>query len=410
MPRIDPERLLADLEHLRSFGARGTGVVRQSLSEVDMASRHWLCERLREAGLEPLVDGVGNVIGRSPNPGKALLLGSHSDTQPTGGWLDGALGVIYGLEVARALGEDHATRGFTIDVAAWIDEEGTYIGMLGSRSFCGDITPDAIDAARARNGRPLREALGEAGVAGRPAARLDAARYAGYLEAHIEQGPWLEAEGKRIGVVTAIIGMRDFFIHFEGEQNHAGTTPMAMRKDAGAALIEFAHRVQCEFPALAGERTVWTIGSVTFEPGAPSIIPGRARMLLQFRDPDETLLDTLEDDIRRLIDEANAAGPVHVRMELRDNSAVATPMDSDLQAHIARAAERHAAGQWVRMPSGAAHDAQTLARCMPAAMLFVPSINGVSHSFAEDTRREDIVLGCQVLASAAATILQKQAQ
>ncbi len=407
-PRIDAQRLLSDLTTLRTFGACGTGVVRRSLSPIDMESRHWLAGRMREAGLDARIDGVGNVIGRSRNPGPALLVGSHTDTQPTGGWLDGAMGVIYGLEVVRALGEASATRDLALDVASWVDEEGTYVGMLGSRSFCGSISGEAVERAVNADGRRLVDALREAGLAGVEPARLEPARYRGYLEAHIEQGPYLEAKGKRIGVVSTIIGMRDFDVRFSGAQNHAGTTPMSLRKDAGAALIEFAHRVQTDFADLASERTVWTIGRVGFAPGAPSIIPGRAEMVLQFRDPEEARLDALEAHAQALVAAANARGPVEVELTRRDNSAAPAAMDPTFQEHIARAAESHAPGPWIRMPSGAAHDAQEMARRMPAAMLFVPSIGGVSHDFAEDTEEADIALGCQVLASAAASILSEK--
>ena len=144
MVRIVPQRLMADLHELRSFGATGTGVVRPAFSSVDIESRHWLVEKMTEAGLDACIDGIGNVIGTSRNSGKALLTGSHSDTQPTGGWLDGAMGVIYGLEAARALGECDETHHLALDVASWMDEEGAYFGYLGSRSFCDDIAPDQI--------------------------------------------------------------------------------------------------------------------------------------------------------------------------------------------------------------------------------------------------------------------------
>ena len=137
MPDINPTRLIDELKHLRTFGAVGAGVVRPSLSPDDMASRRWLRERMVEAGLDAHIDGIGNVIGRSHNRGKALLVGSHSDTQPRGGWLDGAMGVIYGIEIVRAFAEDPATRDVAIDAVAWVDEEATYLGCLGSRSFCG---------------------------------------------------------------------------------------------------------------------------------------------------------------------------------------------------------------------------------------------------------------------------------
>ena len=406
MPTINAKRLLDDLKTLRSFGASGNGVVRRSFSAVDLASRRWLVERFTEAGLDARIDGVGSVIGRSRNPGKTLLIGSHTDTQPTGGWLDGAMGVIYGLEVARALSESEDTKALAVDVASWIDEEGSYLGLLGSLSFCGDLPDGAIHTGVSDDGHRLTDALKEAGLDGQAVATLEPERYAGYLEAHIEQGPYLEAEKKRIGVVTSIIGMRDFTVVFRGQQNHAGTTPMSLRRDAGAALIEFSHEITTAFRAQAGERTVYTIGHVEFFPGAPSIIPGEARMILQFRDPAESKLDEFASVLLELFDKFNTTGPVSVEVSGRSNDAEAAGMDTGFQRHLIEAACLHAPDAWVSMPSGAAHDAQVLAKHMRAAMLFVPSIGGISHDFAEDTSEEDIALGCQVMATAAATILQ----
>ncbi len=403
-PRIDPERLLSDLKTLRSFGACGNGVVRQSFSDTDMAARRWLAGRMAEAGLETRIDGVGNVIGRSPNAGRALLMGSHTDTQPRGGWLDGALGVIYALEVARALADDRASAHLPLDIASWMDEEGTYLDCLGSASFTETVGDEEIRGATDPNGRSVAKALRAVGLVGEAPARLEPERHRAYLEAHIEQGPVLEAEGKRIGVVTSIVGVRTLILTFGGQQNHAGTTPMALRRDAGDALIVLAARLREALHALLAERTVFTIGRVVFDPGADSIIPGRAEMSLQFRDGDEAQLDRMAAAVHRLIEAANEAGPVSV--DLAESFKLeGAPMDQGLQDHLAAAAERHAPAAWMRMPSGAAHDAQIFARRMPSAMLFVPSIGGISHDFAEDTAEADIVLGCQVLASAAAEIL-----
>ena len=400
---IDGERLLADLKRLREFGACGTGVVRTSLSPVDLESRRWLCRRLEGAGLDARIDGAGNVVGRSRNLGKAVIVGSHSDTQPTGGWLDGAMGVIYGLEVARALSEAPATKDRAVDVASWLDEEGRFYGCFGSFSFVDEAPAHALDAAD-DTGLTLRDALRGAGLEGAAPERLDPERHVAYLEAHIEQGPYLEEEGNRIGVVTSIVGSRNFTVEFEGEQNHAGTTPMSRRRDAAHAMVEFAHSVYREFPAAAGERTVWTIGEMALEPGAVSVVPGKARMNLQFRDQDPAVLDRLEALVRALVARADA-GRCDVDMRPRSHHSVPAPMDADLRGHLERAAERHAPGRWTAMPSAAVHDAQVLARHLPSAMLFVPSIDGISHAFEEDTGEEDIVLGCQVLATATASVL-----
>ncbi len=404
-PKIDPERLLTDLRTLRSFGACGTGVVRPAFSETDMAARRWLAGRMAEAGLDARIDGVGNVVGRSPNEGAALLMGSHTDTQPRGGWLDGALGVIYALEAARALAEDPESARLPLDIGSWMDEEGSYLGCLGSASFTGTTSDEEIRAATDRDGRSVAEALAAAGLAGAPPARLDPARHRAYLEAHIEQGPVLETAGLRLGVVTSIVGVRTFTLTFRGQQNHAGTTPMALRRDAGDALIAVAAEARTAMRALLGERTVFTIGRVAFDPGADSIIPGKAEMTLQIRDADEAQLDRMADALRALVAAARAAHPVEIDLVESRSGLAGALMDEGLQAHLAAAAERHAPGAWMKLPSGAAHDAQVFARRLPAAMLFVPSIGGISHDFAEDTAEADIVLGCQVLASAAASLL-----
>lgn len=407
MPKIDPDRLLADLRRLADFGRYKTGVHRPTFSPQDVESRAWLERRFAEAGLDARIDGVGNVIGSSRANGPKLLMGSHSETQPHSGWLDGAMGVIYALEVARAFAEDPECAGLGIDVASWADEESHYAGMLGSRSFVGNLTEADIDAARNRDdGTPLREALERAGYAGRPRALIDPSRYVGYVEAHIEQGDSLEATAKRIGVVTGIVGIWQYRIAFSGIQNHAGTTRMAIRKDAGVALVKLACAIEEAFPRVAGERTVWTTGRITLDPGAPSIVPGGAEMMFQFRDADPDRLLLLEKTLYDLVAAADAAGPCGVTIENLTRSEPKL-MDEAFQAALEAAAAAHAPGLHVRMPSGAGHDAQVLARKLPSAMLFVPSIGGISHHYAENTSDEDIVLGCQVLADAAERILKQ---
>ena len=405
MPRIDPECLLSDLRELRAIGAQGRGVVRPAFSAADMEARRWLKHKYEEAGLEATIDGVGNVLGRSRNSGRALLIGSHSDTQPTGGWLDGALGVIYGLEVVRALGADDATRALPLDAVSFQDEESRFVSCLGSRSLTGQLTPEIEQQAVDSNGVTLADALRDAGLTGVSRLHVSNERYAGFIEAHIEQGPHLEDSGRRIGVVTGIVGLRSIRFIFRGQQNHAGTTMMAHRRDATTALYELAHRINLEFPKAAAERTVWTMGRIRVEPNATSIVPGYAELDLQFRDPSEAPLDVFETIVERLVSEMNARDGVAIEASRSRVPIPPTRMDDGLQAHIEAAAERHAPGNWQRMPSGALHDAGVISASIPSAMLFIPSIGGISHDFAEDSRDADIVIGCQVLADAAASIL-----
>ncbi len=396
-PAIDPARLLADLYALRKIGEYKTGVHRPTYSADDVTARRWFADRLTEAGLQPEIDGIGNVIGRSAAPGPKLLLGSHLETQPHAGWLDGAMGVIFGLEVARALGHG-------IEVGAWADEEGHFGNFLGSRSFVRGLEEAEIAATLNRHdGTRLPDALAAAGLAGVPRALLDPSRYRGYLEAHIEQGDELDSSGLRLGVVTSIVGIWQYSIRFEGVQNHAGTTRMAIRKDAGVALVELAHAIGARFPLVAGPRSVWTTGRILLDPGAASIVPGGAEMLFQFRDADPARLQVMEQALEALVAEADA-GPCRVTLT---NLSRSTPkvMDAGFQDALERAAEGAAPGMSIRIPSGAGHDAQIFAERLPSAMLFVPSIGGISHHYSENTRDEDLVLGCQVLAAAAAEIL-----
>ncbi len=397
MPNIDGQRLLNDLYTLRKMGEYKTGVHRPTFSPEDVQSRHWLAGRLTEAGLTASIDGIGNVHGRCPAPGLKLLMGSHLETQNHAGWLDGAMGVLYGLEVARALGQG-------IDVTAFADEEGHFGSFIGARSFCGALTEAEMDTLGNRNtGQSLRDALAQAGFAGRPRLEVDPARYRGYIEAHIEQGAELEDLGLKIGVVTAIVGSRRFRIVVDGVQNHAGTTRMSIRKDAGVALSRLSVAIHDLFPKIAGPRTVWTMGRILLEPNQPSIVPGRAECLFQFRDTDPAVLDRLDAAFAQLVAEANE-GPCRVTVAERSQT-VPAAMSPAFQDALDKAAETHAPGLHQRMPSGAGHDAQIVSTRIPAAMLFVPSIGGISHHWSENTADEDIVLGCQVVADAAAAIL-----
>lgn len=397
MPKIDAYRILGDLHALRRIGEYLTGVHRPALSTDDIRSRLWLAEKLTEAGLTAEIDGIANVYGWGRSGGRKLLLGSHLETQPHAGWLDGAMGVLFGLEAARVLGSG-------IDVAAWFDEEGWFGSFPGSRSFCGTLPESEIDGMKRRgDDMPLRAALTEAGWAGRPRVRADPSRYLGYLEAHIEQGAELELSGDRIGVVTAIVGSHRFRVVFDGEQNHAGTTRMARRKDAGVALVRFATAVNERFPRIANERTVWTTGQITLDPGSPSIVPGKAEMVFQFRDTDAALLARLDEELRSLVAEADQ-GPCRVSLITTGTTAPAL-MAPQFQDAIAASAQKHCVGQYQCMPSGAGHDAQILAGTMPSGMMFVPSIGGISHHYAENTSDDDLVLGCQVFVDAAAALL-----
>lgn len=403
-PRANGERVLADLNALRALGAYKTGVHKPTFSEPHRQSLDWLVRKLPEAGLAGAIDGIGNVVGTSAKPGPKLLAGSHLESQNYAGWLDGPLGVVYALEAARVLNADPSVTG-AVEVAAWCDEEGHFGSFLGSRSYIGQVTEADIDAARDRtNGRTMRDALADMGLAGRARVAAEPGRHVGYLEAHIEQGDRLESGKLAIGVVTSIVGIWQYRINFIGEQNHAGTTRMAVRKDAGLALARFFVAIDQRFPTACGPRTVWTTGRITLDPGAPSIIPGGAEMLFQIRDDDPSVVARLEELLRTMADQANAKGPCTVTVE-RIRVGAPAMMDSRFQDAVEAASKAQAGGRSLRMPSGAGHDAQMLATIMPAGMLFVPSIGGVSHHWTENTADADIVTGAQVFVDACRRIL-----
>jgi N-carbamoyl-L-amino-acid hydrolase len=404
--QADGARVLADLNALRAIGAYKTGVHKPTFSEAHMQSLKWLVQRLPEAGLDGAIDGIGNVVGISKKAGPKLLAGSHLESQNFAGWLDGPLGVVYALEAARVINPDAKASG-AVEVAVWCDEEGHFGSFLGSRSYAGGVSEAEIDAARDRSsGRTMRDALRDVGLAGRARTTAQPGRHIGYLEAHIEQGQRLESGGLAIGIVTSIVGIWQYRIRFEGEQNHAGTTRMEVRKDAGLALAKFCVDIDDRFPNLCGPRTVWTTGRITLDPGAPSIIPGHAEMLFQIRDEEPAVIERLEYMLRSMAAEVSAKGRCNVSVE-RIRTGTPAMMDATFQHAIEAASTASAGGRAVRMPSGAGHDAQVLATIMPAGMLFVPSIGGISHHWSENTDDADIVTGAKVFVETCRRLLAK---
>lgn len=398
MIRVNPERFLKDLHHLRSFGAAGVGkgVMRPAFSPSDIEARQWLAGRIEAAGLKPHFDPVGNLFGLAEGP--SLLVGSHSDSQPEGGWLDGALGVIAGLEIARAARE---AGGPPVSVVSFEDEEGRFGVTTGSAIWSGNLALEVADRQTDRSGLSFAEA--RRGVASMAGDFVDPSRFAGFLEMHIEQGPWLFEAGEAVGVVTDIVGIRDMRITFEGEQNHAGTTPMHRRRDAFQGLARFNLLINERFRNVVAPSTVWTIGHVALHPDAHSIVPGRAVFSMQWRDGTADRLHRMETIIRDTAEEvAREAGLDLSYGEMLGLEPV--PMDARLRAALCASAAAVAPGRWSEMQSGALHDATNVARLMPAAMLFVPSINGISHAFAEDTDERDLVTGLEVLAGAVARL------
>jgi N-carbamoyl-L-amino-acid hydrolase len=401
---IDEDRALAELRELATFGKAGRGVNRPALSSADIAGREWLVDRMRGCGLKASVDRVGTVYGRAPAAKATILLGSHSDSVPMGGWLDGALGVIFALEVARSRQASHSSASVGVDVVSFSDEEGTFLACMGSRAFCGLLSPDDLASARSATGQSLLERLEALGLAKREQAQFDPARHRAYLEAHIEQGPKLIKAGVDIGIVTGIVGVRRFRIQFRGQADHAGTTPKEMRRDAAAALFSFAVAVPERLSGAGSPASVWNLGVVTVKPGAANVVSSEAELIVEFRDVSAATIRRMEEALAALVAERDNVSGVSVSARLI-GAIEPTAMDDRLIERLEAAAAAEGARS-CRMPSGAGHDAMIVGRRAPAAMLFVPSIDGRSHDLSEDTNEEDIRRGLRVYARGVDSMLE----
>jgi N-carbamoyl-L-amino-acid hydrolase len=400
---VSGERLRGDLELVAGFGATGQpgGVSRTSFSPADRRVRAWLAEQADRWGLAMHTDGIGNAFLRLPGGGDAppVWAGSHLDSVPDGGGFDGALGSLAALEVARRLVEERVALRRPVAVVVFADEEGNYHHLLGSTGLVRDYPPDELAGFRGRDGDLLVDALAGMGWDPRAATRTAIApgTVHAYLELHIEQGPVLEAQGVQIGVVTGIVGLGGGELVFTGRQDHAGTTPMPLRRDPLRGAAELLTRLP-EVAAAVSEAAVATCGIVAVEPGATNVVPGVCRLRLDFRDPDRDRLMALEEAIVAATGEAAERHGVEVAYH---RESVTDPVTLD--ERMLELVESAATGlglSTLRMPSGAGHDAQNLAKLAPTGMIFVPSVAGRSHSPAERTRWEDVENGANVLLTA----------
>jgi N-carbamoyl-L-amino-acid hydrolase len=395
---VDVARLRRDVQALAAIGrTAGGGISRPAFSSAWVEATGWLSGRMQAAGLAVRRDPAGNLIGRIGPPGACVLTGSHLDTVPEGGPLDGALGVLAGLECARALVPLARRLSRALEVVAFADEEGRYLDCLGSRAMTGQLGAASLRRARDPAGRPLAEAMRAAGLdlgrvleARRPARELSA-----YVELHIEQGPVLERRGIPIGVVDTIVGLAQTDFRFVGRADHAGTTPMASRRDAFLGAAEFAVRARERLALVGTRRSRLTYGVVETRPQVPNIVPSDARLRQEVREVDGRTLDRLLAETRRL---AAAVARRHrlrlVRQEVFRHPPVAlSPSLQRLIRRVCRERDLRSLG----MPSGAGHDAQILAAVTEAGMIFVPSQGGRSHRPDESTSWPAIGRGADVL-------------
>jgi len=400
MTDINGERLLADLRSLSAIGGRPDGGLdRLAWSEADLQARRWFAGRLRDAGLEARTDQALNVFGHAPGAkGPFLLSGSHLDSVPSGGRLDGAYGAVAALEVLRTLHESKDPIAEQVEVVGFADEEGVRFetGLIGSKALCGELDIDALRGRSDWAGTPIPEVLKAAGV---DLERMnDATTHLNqldrFLELHIEQGPRMEASGTELGVVTGIVNVHRQEVQITGRQNHAGTTPMNLRHDAGRAASRVAAELKELVQSIDGE-AVANIGVMRFEPGAVNVIPGRADLTVEVRHLDEGVVRQI---VRRF--EARLAeicGEESCRFETRLLSDVrGAAMDSGIMAALDRVCN-DLGRPHRRLWSGAGHDAQVLAKHVPTGMLFTPSRKGISHAPGEGTDDAHLVLGARAL-------------
>ena len=397
-------RLVDDIETAARFGGEGTGVTRPAWSDELRAVYGWLSGRLQELGLDVEVDAAGNLIGRwQAGSGTAVVVGSHLDTVPMGGRYDGALGVLSGLHAIRLLKE----RGFEPRRPLWLvaftDEEGARFGtaLFGSRAFAGEDVRE-LGGRRDAGGVSLREAMAALGHDFDDVPRARAIDGVGaYLELHIEQGPVLESRGVEIGIVTGIAGQIGFRARFTGEANHAGTTPMQLRRDAlcGAATAILALRDA----ALRRDDITTNVGIIEAEPGASNVVPGVAAFSIDVRSATTEGYASLEPLVRDTLERIAAEQGLELELSetFRHEPVSLAP---ELVGTLERAAETQGATH-MRLPSGAGHDAMEIGRHVPSGMLFVPSRNGISHSPDEFTTPEQCELGMRVLAGALEELL-----
>jgi len=398
MLRISLSRLRQDLEALARFGRTPEGgVTRPAWSPAHEEARAWLLAQMKEAGLATRVDPAGNTFGSLGDGAPAVLTGSHIDSVPDGGRLDGALGVLAGLACIRTIREAGLALKRPLTVVAWSDEEGRYASLFGSRAFTGKLDARKIPEMRAADGERLVDAMARAGFNAfeAPKAAVDPRSVAAYIELHIEQGPHLEARGIPIGVVEGIVGIRRNWIVFRGEPDHAGTTPMARRKDAFLAAAEYALKAR-ELVVKGGSgRSVTNFGVVEVKPGVTNIVPARASLLQEMRELDPKVLDRLDRECAALAARVAKRRGLRVNVERisRNEPARLAP---EVQRSIEIAAARFKL-RTLRMPSGAGHDAQNLARITKAGMIFIPSKGGKSHRPDEASDPRAIERGANVL-------------
>lgn len=404
---INLERLRDSLSKVSSYGFNpaDNGIYRPSFSDADMQARQWLIAEMKASGLTAWMDGVGNVFGRwEIGDGPAVLVGSHLDSVPQGGRLDGTLGVLTGLECVRSLMEQGFQPEHPIEILATSEEEGRFGGMLGSQALAGVVSEDWLKTTKDNTGLSLRDAMARQGLDAMNALTIkrDPASVKAFLELHIEQGPVLDEMDIPVGVVTGISGCANWSVTLTGRPNHAGTTPMDMRADAFAGLAQFAATIPSLVNRHGTEQSRVTVGKVDITPNYPHTIAGEAHFAVILRDMDKEVMEKLAEACRAQLDISAKTNGLTLQIE---EVSWLDPQhcDSTIIDLLKAQADRLGIPSLV-MPSGAGHDTQFMAQIAPAGLIFVPSIGGISHAPDEDTDWNDIEKGTRLLANAIAEL------
>jgi N-carbamoyl-L-amino-acid hydrolase len=396
---VDFERLQADIDTLASIGREPDhGLYRMAFSDNDMAARAWLKQRIEESGLDLYVDGAQNIHGRYrfDYQTPSVMMGSHIDTVPGAGHLDGALGVLVALECVRRIRELELPLRRPLEAVAFTDEEGRFGGMLGSEAMSGQLTPEDIYNAKDLAGVSLVDAMKAHDLSAMDClrARRSPESLHAFVELHIEQGPVLDRSAIPIGVVEGIVGILKWNARMIGAANHAGTTPMNMRRDAFLGVAEFANEIPRILEEEGSSISVATIGRIELHPGATNVVPGQADFILEVRDTDAEVINRLANAFRRTLSAIARRRDLMFEFEVMHEIAP-VKCDPGVMNAIASVAESMGI-RTLQMPSGAAHDTQLLAQLTRAGMIFIPSKDGRSHSPAEWSPWEDIRTGADV--------------
>lgn len=395
--KINAERLLKSLQDLGQFGALPHGGTnRLALTDEDKAGRDWTVERMKSLGMTVHIDAIGNGIGTYPGLEDLapVMIGSHIDTVRTGGLYDGNYGVMSGLEVVAALKEANLHTKRPISVAFFTNEEGARFqpDMLGSLVYVNGLSLEEALSINAIDGPTVGEELTRIGYAGTKSTSTPIVD--SYVELHIEQGPILDQKNLNIGVVEGVQGICWMEFTFKGNSNHAGTTPMSMRKDAGIVAMKVAAYVD-HMVEEYGDRQLGTIGSMVLKPNLVNVIAQEACMTIDLRNTDKAKLNTIQSTV---IDYARTCAEKHgITFSYRQLADFDPVEFNEMIVNCVEDEAKKNNLSTLRMPSGAGHDAQMLARICPAGMIFVPSVNGLSHNIKEFTHPQDLANGTQVL-------------